>query len=588
MALTAGGVPTPADLAALTTSLVAGQKLRVADLTGVQAYAVGDRVRASHFSDLAAAPAVPDELQVVPNTSAAQSGSGLVIVAHTPPGLSAGDLRLFMISVSNQTITTPDGLDLEHVEVVASTRRLYLFSCVHDPDFVPTFVLSAAANHGLAQCGVRGYDGTTPLALTPAVASNATAGNTLTGSTVTTPEDGCLLLGFYASISNATADTLSTPSGMTPLDAQPGNGFVGHSVLLAAEERPTAGATGTRVSTSGVSAAWAAMMVVIAPGLAGGTGGGGTSTRPYFAAGEWYWRPIPASPVLDANSANIVSVLATQKHAIATDDFAAKLVHPSEVTASTPRYDIAFANAIGGSSGLNWGPDPFGSYLMAIPDGTETQIPPGDAFHVDGHVAVGDDVENKAACLWQAVASGSPNRIRGATWGGICDLDGDGRESPSIGISTGAGLSRFAGPIRESEIAAGVIPHALLFGSNAVTVRGSNAEGTNFVYPATNTDGENESGAAHTIREGARVQLDPSLNLAAIPGITPVELIVGTALQHYGAICADETSGDARMAFVFERAPGSTAYAAAGATDNLDMTHIPWSSLRVLARWDGA
>lgn len=528
---------------------------------------------------------------VVADSGQAQSGNAASLVPPTPTGVADGDLRFFFFSISNQTIETPDDVTLVHTAVVASTRRVYLFSQVYDPDaLAPTFVFSAAANHGFAQVAVRRYDAAAPLDVAPVVASSATSQNTLTAPSVDPTEADTLALSFFASISNATTDTLSVPSGMAAVDAQTGTGIVGHSVLLAAEQRPTDVATGTRASTSGVSAPWAAVSLAVAPGTAGGSGAGPAAALPYLNGADWYWKPIPAAPVLDSNSANIVSVLATQKHSIATDKFAAKLVHPAEVSGSTPRYDVTFANATGGSSGLNWGPDPFGALTMPIPDGTESNIPPGDLTWVDGHIAVGDPTTNRIFALWQAVHTEGDPDPWDATWGGDpVALDGDGRENPAVGISTGAGISRFAGPIRLSEIAAGVIEHALIFGSNAVTVRGSNLEGTNWVYPATTTDGENEAAAAHTIREGARVQLDPSIDLDAIPGITPIELMIGRALQIYGAYCGDETTLDARMAFVLERPDGGTSpvYTAAGAFDQLDMTHIPWSSLRVLARWDG-
>lgn len=55
MALTAGGVPSPADLASLTTALRAGQKLRPTDIalvTGMTTLADGDKVRMSDFPDI--------------------------------------------------------------------------------------------------------------------------------------------------------------------------------------------------------------------------------------------------------------------------------------------------------------------------------------------------------------------------------------------------------------------------------------------------------------------------------------------------------------------------------------------------------
>jgi len=61
VALTAGGVPTPADLEPLTTTYFAGQKLRVAQLTEVGegnspdiVFVVGDKIRMSQWGDIGA------------------------------------------------------------------------------------------------------------------------------------------------------------------------------------------------------------------------------------------------------------------------------------------------------------------------------------------------------------------------------------------------------------------------------------------------------------------------------------------------------------------------------------------------------
>jgi hypothetical protein len=61
VALTAGGVPTPADLDTLTTVYVAGQKLRASDLAEVGVgntpdivFVAGDKVRMSQWGDLGA------------------------------------------------------------------------------------------------------------------------------------------------------------------------------------------------------------------------------------------------------------------------------------------------------------------------------------------------------------------------------------------------------------------------------------------------------------------------------------------------------------------------------------------------------
>ena len=93
---------------------------------------------------------------------------------------------------------------------------------------------------------------------------------------------------------------------------------------------------------------------------------------------------------------------------------------------------------------------------------------------------------------------------------------------------------------------------------------------------------------ATPLPEGSRIQLDPSINVDAIPGITPAEKVIAKTLQTYGAYVVDK--GGARMAFLFEEIPGATssnpgaAWSNAGLKwDYYDMSKIPWSQLRVIA-----
>jgi hypothetical protein len=52
MALTAGGVPTPADLESLTETFFAGQKLRPAQLDELAVFVDGDKLRSSDWPDV--------------------------------------------------------------------------------------------------------------------------------------------------------------------------------------------------------------------------------------------------------------------------------------------------------------------------------------------------------------------------------------------------------------------------------------------------------------------------------------------------------------------------------------------------------
>lgn len=307
--------------------------------------------------------------------------------------------------------------------------------------------------------------------------------------------------------------------------------------------------------------------------MGGAISGGTVSARNYFDTADWLWNPIPNNPVLDADSANIVAMLSQngQQHGFGSHDYGVVICDPQSITGSTPRYDIAFTNVPA------WGPDPFGTDTVPIPD--NTSIPPG----TDGQIALMDPTTNKVYSIWQTTHNTS-NNTWGGSWGGLATLHGDGREQSGTS-STATMLSRPAGVIRISEIAAGEIPHALFFASDACATGASN-----YRYPAQKTDGDNSAGVAHPIQQGTRVQLDPSIDLTAIPGITAAEIAVGRALQKYGAYCGDK--GGSRMSFSAEYvetlAPGQPYYDAGIHWDYFDMNHIPWSSLRVLNSWDGS
>ncbi|MFT4166118.1 MAG: hypothetical protein QM650_12830, partial [Microlunatus sp.] len=180
--------------------------------------------------------------------------------------------------------------------------------------------------------------------------------------------------------------------------------------------------------------------------------------------------------------------------------------------------------------------------------------------------------------LWQAK---SDNSSWTASWGAvnnISSVDGWGWG----GSATGSGASRAAGVVRVAEIEAGVIDHALVVQTDTVcadVVR----------TPAIKTDGDSQR--SDCIPEGARIQLDPSIDLDTIAGLTRGERAVAEALQVYGAYVIDR--GGSPMSISFERAadasgsyPGEV-YSDAGFRWDYDgMPDIPWSKMRVLANWD--
>ena len=276
------------------------------------------------------------------------------------------------------------------------------------------------------------------------------------------------------------------------------------------------------------------------PGVGPGEG------RPFTAASPLN---VPVSPSVlpRSDSASLVSLLtATHKMYANLDEFGIPIY---TATATTPRYNVT-CTAPWGTCGLSKQPVP-------IPDDA---IPaPGS----DGAMVVIDPTTHRSFEFWQASKTAGNWSV---SWGSVVALDSDGTHSSG----TGSGISRLAGVVRASEIAAGVIDHALVFSSN-LTCRAT------FVSPATKTDGSRDQAC---IPEGSHIQLDPSIDVDRLPGITAGERAIGHALQTYGAFCVD--SGGASMAFSFERVTGSAPYVQAGlAWDYFNMVHLP-QAFRVL------
>lgn len=211
----------------------------------------------------------------------------------------------------------------------------------------------------------------------------------------------------------------------------------------------------------------------------------------------------------------------------------------------------------------NWGICPFASW--PVPSPVEAEPNSGS----DGAMVIVDEERSTTFEFWRASKAdgrwssqwGAVNSLRGSGWGGA---------------ATGSGASRLAGVIRVTEIEAGAIPHALALQSN-------NACKT-FRPPALKSDGT--STRADCIPEGARLQLDPSLNLSKL-NLTEGELAVATAMQRYGGYIMDVSGAPLSVTFELDTSePHSLgkAYREAGFRWDYDsMEHVPWEKLRVLS-----
>lgn len=277
------------------------------------------------------------------------------------------------------------------------------------------------------------------------------------------------------------------------------------------------------------------------------------SGRPFAADSAWN-TPIPADPKLAANSDAAAAHLAKGVHANLYE-FGSPVYH---MTASdrSDRQDIPCLE--------DWG----SCLLKDVPMPLTAKTSSGS----DQSMIVIDAARKQVYDFWQLRRTDAGWE---ASWGTANPLYGKSNEN---GGAVGAGYSGLAGLVRLFEIRQGRIDHALHFSSD-------NSCAGRYLYPATKTDGN--SGAADCVPEGARVQLDPSVDVDDIPGITRGEKIVAKALQKYGAY--NQNNGGAPMAFGFENPAGrSDPYPAAGLdNDYYDFPHIPWNKLRVLSSWNG-
>ena len=160
-----------------------------------------------------------------------------------------------------------------------------------------------------------------------------------------------------------------------------------------------------------------------------------------------------------------------------------------------------------------------------------------------------------------------------------CDIP---TQVPGVG-GRGAGTPYAAGLIRQWEVAAGNIEHALSFAYNYPC--------NQFVYPASKSDGSN-SCAPVTIDgqpalhppEGTRLQLDPTLTdqqlaLAPYNLTTPAQLTVAHAMQKYGMYIIDN-SGRPKINLEYSSDPN---WSTSTPLNENSFSGIPWTAFKVVS-----
>lgn len=283
-----------------------------------------------------------------------------------------------------------------------------------------------------------------------------------------------------------------------------------------------------------------------------------TSTFPRpFAANAFINTPVSQNAAVAANSPAIIS------QAVTSYASHAALSNNSD-------WGIPIVNAESQSNHYTVGCRYYGCDRHFGP----VQIPAGAQpdSGSDGHLVVLQPNGNELDMwLGQHTSSGW---TAGSRW--VESASGPAANCTQVHGCSGANAADFAlaaGVIRPEEVAQGHIDHALVI-TTPDTRQGYIA------CPATNTDGRHADPNAMPI--GAHVQLDPSVNVSALP-IPAWERVIAVALQQYGAYVVD-TGGSLAIYGQSNITRGYNAWAKAGmSADSPGLSNLPWGSMRVLS-----
>lgn len=274
-----------------------------------------------------------------------------------------------------------------------------------------------------------------------------------------------------------------------------------------------------------------------------------------FSADSPFRTKIPENAEVDANSVAMIGTASQGGLYANLVEFAIPIYHAA---ADTPRYTV-------GCTGRSWGRCPFDGYQVPIPDGARPHT------GSDGAMVVIDKSAGKVFEFWRAQRTGNTWT---ANFGAINNLDGSGWG----GAATGSGASRLAGVIQMAEIARGEITHAL-------AIQSDNVCANVFRAPAIKTDGT--SLRSDCIPEGARIRLDPAVNLDSLT-LAPAARAVARALQIYGGYVIDRGGAPLSVSFELDPTAGNdsigSVYQQAGLRWDYDnLPGVPWNRLQVLA-----
>ncbi len=159
-----------------------------------------------------------------------------------------------------------------------------------------------------------------------------------------------------------------------------------------------------------------------------------------------------------------------------------------------------------------------------------------------------------------------------ASFANSISMDGDGIYEGGLS-ARGSGFTTLAGLIWPDELEKGVITHALIFSYPHAKAGGP-------VAPATESDGVSTN--PHALPEGARLRLDPAIDLDSLD-LSGAERTIATALQLYGMFLVDDGSFGVSIEAVNPASVrGNPFEGLLPDEDYPSLSHIPLEGLQVL------
>lgn len=286
---------------------------------------------------------------------------------------------------------------------------------------------------------------------------------------------------------------------------------------------------------------------------------------PVAFAGQPIWTgAIPSSPAIHPRNAQFMSY------------FTSHLTNPNLTTRSygVPVYEADINDTLFGPFACDYACDINKNGKVPIPGHAAPD--PGTDLHMTVLSADG-----KTAWDYykpQKDANGVWNKTRTAV---IVNMAGNGIISKTLAGANAANMASLAGLIRPEELAQGHIDHAVLLGIPGIA-------GGAPACPATHNVGTTSD--PNALPEGARLQLDPAVNVDAL-SIPTWQKTIAKAMQRYGAYVRDNSGslavygettsstlggrrydGWVKAGLGFSTSSGSQGFSSA----------FPWSKMRVL------